>query len=169
MYSAYPSVVIRRYSLRDCSQSPFQTVYHSVSRWQLGIVIQMSIYICRGRKVTMSEPLLYLLHRYAIGKQQRSATVSEIVIAYMPQSVSFKQLWKCRSEILRRNKLCSIDRLVFGFYDDAFQFVLDTRNAMGSRQTVSSELTPREFHPNCRSDRAALIACDGFILISNKE
>ena len=36
------------------------------------------------------------------------------------------------------------------------------RNAMGSRQTVSSELTPREFHPNCRSDRAALIACDGF-------
>ena len=35
------------------------------------------------------------------------------------------------------------------------------RNAMGSRQTVSSELTPREFHPNCRSDRAALIACDG--------
>ena len=25
----------------------------------------------------------------------------------------------------------------------------------GSRQTVSSELTPREFHPNCRSDRAA--------------
>ena len=31
---------------------------------------------------------------------------------------------------------------------------------MGSRQTVSSELTPREFHPNCRSDRAALIACN---------
>jgi len=30
------------------------------------------------------------------------------------------------------------------------------RNAAGSRQTVSSELTPREFHPNCRSDRAAL-------------
>lgn len=37
------------------------------------------------------------------------------------------------------------------------------RNAMGSRQTVSSELTPREFHPNCRSDRAALIACGGLI------
>ena len=36
------------------------------------------------------------------------------------------------------------------------------RNAMGSRQMVSSELTPREFHPNCRSDRAALIACDVF-------
>lgn len=33
---------------------------------------------------------------------------------------------------------------------------------MGSHQTVSSELTPREFHPNCRSDRAALIACDAF-------
>lgn len=31
---------------------------------------------------------------------------------------------------------------------------------MGSRQTVSSELTPQEFHPNCRSDKAALIACD---------
>ncbi len=35
------------------------------------------------------------------------------------------------------------------------------RNATGSRQTVSSELTPREFHPNCLSDRAALVACDG--------
>ncbi len=34
------------------------------------------------------------------------------------------------------------------------------RNAKGNRQTVSSELTPREFHPNCRSDRAALIACN---------
>ena len=33
----------------------------------------------------------------------------------------------------------------------------------GSRQTVSSELTPRELHPNCRSDRAALIACGGLI------
>ena len=37
------------------------------------------------------------------------------------------------------------------------------RNATGSRQTVSSELTPREFHPNCRSDRAALIACSGLV------
>ena len=40
------------------------------------------------------------------------------------------------------------------------------RNAMrsytqGNRQTVSSELTPQEFHLNYRSDRAALIACDG--------
>ena len=36
------------------------------------------------------------------------------------------------------------------------------RNAMGSRQMVSSELTPREFHPNCRSDRAALIPATVF-------
>ena len=36
---------------------------------------------------------------------------------------------------------------------------------LGSRQTVSSELTPREFHPNCRSDRAALIACDVFFTL----
>ena len=52
----------------------------------------------------------------------------------------------------------------------AFLFVLDTpkckcAKAQRSRQTVSSELTPREFHPNCRSDRAALIACDGFITL----
>ncbi len=39
------------------------------------------------------------------------------------------------------------------------------RNAMGSRQTVSSELTPQEFHLNCRSDRAALIACDGLVTV----
>ena len=51
---------------------------------------------------------------------------------------------------------------------EASQFVLDTPKmqcvikTQGSHQTVSSELTPREFHPNCRSDRAALIACDAF-------
>ena len=28
---------------------------------------------------------------------------------------------------------------------------------------VSSELTPRELHPNCRSDRAAPIACGGLV------
>ena len=39
------------------------------------------------------------------------------------------------------------------------------RFTQGSRQTVSSELTPREFHPNWRSARAALIACDGFITL----
>ena len=52
----------------------------------------------------------------------------------------------------------------------AFLFVLDTpkckcAKAQGSRQTVSSELTPREFDPNCRSDRAALIACDVFFTL----
>ena len=46
----------------------------------------------------------------------------------------------------------------------AFLFVPDTPKCgyvkrKGSHQTVSSELTPRESHPNCRSDRAALIAC----------
>ncbi len=33
----------------------------------------------------------------------------------------------------------------------------------GNHQTVSSKLTPRELHPNCRSDRAALIACGGLV------
>ena len=56
--------------------------------------------------------------------------------------------------------------LLSGFMIGASLFVLDTPKCnasltQGSRQTVSSELTPREFHPNCRSDRAALIACDG--------
>ena len=46
-----------------------------------------------------------------------------------------------------------IDNLVSGFMIMAFLFVLDTpknkkKKAQGSRQTVSSELTPREFHPN---------------------
>ena len=46
-----------------------------------------------------------------------------------------------------------IDNLVSGFMIMAFLFVLDTpkckyEKAQGSRQTVSSALTPREFHPN---------------------
>ena len=56
--------------------------------------------------------------------------------------------------------------LLSGFMIGAPLFVLDTPKCnasltQGSRQMVSSELTPREFHPNCRPDRAALIACDG--------
>ena len=63
-----------------------------------------------------------------------------------------------------------IDNLISGFMIMAFLFVLDTpkckcAKAQRSRQTVSSELTPREFHPNCRSDRAALIACDSLITL----
>lgn len=63
--------------------------------------------------------------------------------------------------------LCFYNRLSLGCYEKASQFVLDTPKMLlrlvtqGSRQMADSESAPRELHPNCRSDRAALIACGG--------
>ena len=65
-----------------------------------------------------------------------------------------------------KQNLCSYDRLSFGWYDRSISICpRHPEMLLGSRQTVSSELTPREFHPNCRSDRAALIACDVFFTL----
>ena len=63
----------------------------------------------------------------------------------------------------------SIDRLASGFMIESIFYLSSTSRKCqcvkqkGSHQTVSSELTPRELHPNCRSDRAALIACSGLV------
>ena len=47
----------------------------------------------------------------------------------------------------------------------AFQFVLDTPKCYGKSPNGQQRTDATEFHPNCRSDRAALIACDGFITL----
>ena len=58
------------WGLFDCLQSTAQSVYHSVSRGQLGIVVQMCVDVSSGRKITMPQPFLNLLHGNAVRQQE---------------------------------------------------------------------------------------------------
>ncbi len=59
----------------------------------------MSINICRGRKITVTKPLLDLFHRNTIRKHQTCTGMTEIVEPDMSQSICLKQL---------REALCNI-------------------------------------------------------------
>ena len=51
------------------------TTHHRLRRGEFRTVIQMGVDICRGGKIRMPQPVLNLLERYAIGKQERGAGV----------------------------------------------------------------------------------------------
>ena len=46
-----------------------------LGRAELRRVVQVRVYVGRCRKITVAEPLLYLLHRYAVGEQQTGAAM----------------------------------------------------------------------------------------------
>ena len=48
---------------------------HCIRRVQLGAVVQMSVNICRGRKIAVTEPLLDLFHGNAVCEHQAGARV----------------------------------------------------------------------------------------------
>ena len=56
--------------LFDCLQSTAQSVHHSVSGGQLGIVVQMRVDVGCCREVAVSQPFLNLLHGNAVCKQK---------------------------------------------------------------------------------------------------
>ena len=56
------------FCLLDRGQRAFQAIYHCICRGQFGIVVQMGIYVGCGREVTVTEPLLDLFHRDAVGE-----------------------------------------------------------------------------------------------------
>ena len=45
------------------------STHHRLRRGELRTVIQMGVNVCRGGKIRMSQPLLNLLERHAVGKQ----------------------------------------------------------------------------------------------------
>ena len=47
-----------------------------LGRVELRRVIQMRVDVGRGREIAVAEPLLYLLHRYAVGEQQTGAAMT---------------------------------------------------------------------------------------------
>ena len=60
----------------------------------------MRVDVCRGGKVAVSQPFLDLLHRHAVGQHQRSAAVSQIMEADVPQAVGLQQLRKAGRDIV---------------------------------------------------------------------
>ena len=64
----------------------------------------MGIYIGGCGEVAVTEPFLYLFHRYAVCKQQRCAAVSKVMIAYTPQLILVEQFRECRRKIMGRNQ-----------------------------------------------------------------
>ena len=48
---------------------------HCIRRVQLRTVVQMCVYICRGRKIAVTEPLLDLLHGNSVCEHQAGARV----------------------------------------------------------------------------------------------
>ena len=47
-----------------------------LGRAELRRVVQMRVNVGRGREIAVTEPLLYLLHRYAVGEQQTGAAMT---------------------------------------------------------------------------------------------
>ena len=65
----------------------------------------MSVNICRGRKIAVTEPLLDLFHGNAVCEHQAGARVPEIVKTNVPQSVGFQKLRKLLRHIVGLDKI----------------------------------------------------------------
>lgn len=77
-------------SLCPDTQCIFQSIDHGISRCNLGAIVQMGIDISSCRKVTVSQPLLDLLHRNVVCQNQTSAAVSKIVEPNFTQAILFQ-------------------------------------------------------------------------------
>ena len=67
-------------------------VHHRLRRGKLRRVIQMGVDVRRGRKVAVPQPLLNLLERYAVGQQERSTGVPQIVKPHPRQAVLLHEI-----------------------------------------------------------------------------
>ena len=67
-HAVYAAWKLAFFCLLDRSQRTLQPLHHRVRRGKLGIVVQMGIYVGCGREVAVTEPLLDLFHRDAVGE-----------------------------------------------------------------------------------------------------
>ena len=85
-----------------------QDIVHYICRGDLGLVIQVGVDVRRGGKVAVSEPLLNMLKRHAVGQQQAGAAVSEVVKAHPAQAVTLQEFWECRGQIIGPHPLAQL-------------------------------------------------------------
>ena len=60
----------------------------------------MGIDVRGGGEITVTEPFLNMLHWYAVGEEQRSTAVTQIVKSNGPQTVLFQQSLEPPGEML---------------------------------------------------------------------
>ena len=68
----------------------------------------MSVNICRGRKIAVTEPLLDLFHGNAVCEHQAGARVPEIVKTDAPQTVCFQKLRKLLRHIMGLDEITDL-------------------------------------------------------------
>lgn len=85
-----------------------QPMEHGVRRVQLRAVIQVSVDVGGGGKIAVPQPLLNLLHGYAVGQQERSTAVPQVVEADVPESVGLEQLRELLRNVLGVDQLSDV-------------------------------------------------------------
>ena len=79
-----------------------QSTVHHVGRGDLGRIVQMTVDVCRGTDIAVTELLLDLLHGNAVCQQQGSTAVSKVVEADVPQPVLLQDGREVIGDCLRR-------------------------------------------------------------------
>lgn len=102
-YSQFRPICCRNRPLREAACHSPSPVPRTASRCSQG-----------GRrclpwwKIAVSQPLLNLLERHAVGKEQTSATVAQIVEAHAPQAVLLDILRKIACQIIRPHQIAQL-------------------------------------------------------------
>lgn len=60
----------------------------------------MGVDVHRGGKVAVSQPLLNVLERHAVGQQHADTAKPQIVKAHPAQAVALQEFWECRGQII---------------------------------------------------------------------
>ena len=84
--------------LREVSQDGIGGSY-------LGAVVQVGIDIAGGADVAVTQPLLDVLERHAVGVEQAGAAVAQIVESDAPETVCFQESRKCLGQVSRPDTL----------------------------------------------------------------
>ena len=68
----------------------------------------MSIDVCRGAEIGVTEPILNLLKRYTVGQKQTGTAMAQIVEAYLFQAMLLKILGEIACQVIRRHPLAQL-------------------------------------------------------------
>ena len=119
-----------------------QRVCHRSGTQVLGLRIQMRVDIRRGRNIAVAQPLLNLLHRYALFQQQAGAGVAQIMEADPAQTIFFQKLRKARCHGIRLNQISHRIHKYNGKSDPA-GFRDDRLSTVAEREWSAQDSIPR--------------------------
>ena len=68
----------------------------------------MGVDVRRGGEVAVSQPLLNVFERHAVGQQQAGAAMPEIVIPDLPHPLRLEQLRKALCDVVRLDQIANL-------------------------------------------------------------